>query len=87
MIPLLNKNIHVNVKIEKLLKSEGVNKNRLNSVAQKLRKKSLSQLLDNNYQINESYIKSFCKLLNLNDISFIEYLNYNLLRLLAFHNL
>ena len=73
----LNRKIQVDQIIDKMQNPQFANQIRLNSMAQKLRKKSLSTLFDNKNKINKNHIKSFCNLLKLNELTLEEYLNYN----------
>ncbi len=74
---ILGRSIEFNSIIFKLFDQNYFNENRSNSLAQKLRKKSLYSLINDKSEIHYGQINRFSEILGLKNLNLFEYINYN----------
>lgn len=74
---ILSKKPSIHINILNLYNKNKYNQIRKNSIAQRYRKKNLSNLVNDNFEINNNQIDSFCNILDINRIDVLDYLNYD----------
>ena len=74
---ILNRGIQLKSTINYLFNIDYANENRINSFAQKLRKKTLYSVFNEKSEINYESINRFSKILNYENLNLFDYLNYN----------
>lgn len=74
---ILNREIYIDEVTKKLLNENSVNKNRIFSIAQKYRKKTLNKIVTEDYQLNDEIINTFNKLARTKIGNVNEYLNFD----------